>query len=153
MPGVDLTNKGVLPYAEFFERLRENVLGFEIQKNQQKLNVNKQKNQETKRKNLEAKADLVVSTVHGAKGLEFDNAVILYKEDSQMSQDLRRLYYVAFTRAMKSEYILAYGTGKNPPIVSNYESIVATLTEREERAAKIAAGIDPDEELDGNERS
>src|SRR5699024_2683757 len=71
---VKLTNQGILPAAEFFENLRDNILSFEIARNQQKLNVNKQKNQDRKKKNLESDADLIVSTIHGAKGLEFDNA-------------------------------------------------------------------------------
>ena len=105
--------------------------------------MNKQKNQERKRKNLESKADLVVSTIHGAKGLEFDNVVVLYKEDPKMSQDTRRMFYVAFTRAMKSQYVLSYGTAKNPPIQSSYEQIVNALTERDKENAQRAAGIDP----------
>lgn len=141
---VALCNQGTLPHKEFFDRLRDNLLGFEIARNQQKLNVNKQKNQERKRKNLESKAELVVSTIHGAKGLEFDNVVVLYKEDTQMSQDTRRMFYVAFTRAMKSQYVLSYGTVKNPPIQSSYEQIVNALTERDEKNALRAQGIDPD---------
>lgn len=140
---VALCNQGSLPHKAFFDRLRDNLLSFEITRNQQKLNVNKQKNQERKRKNLESKADLVVSTIHGAKGLEFDNVVVLYKEDPKMSQDSKRMFYVAFTRAMKSQYVLSYGTAKNPPIQSSYEQIVNALTERDEKNAQRAAGIDP----------
>lgn len=141
---VVLCNQGTLAYGEFFERLRDNLLSFEIQRNQQKLNVNKQRNQERKKKNLESKADLVVSTIHGAKGLEFDNVVVLYKEDTKMSQDTKRMFYVAFTRAMKSQYVLAYGTVRNPPIQSSYEQIVAALEERDKKNVARAVGIDPD---------
>ncbi|PUB32498.1 superfamily I DNA/RNA helicase [Promicromonospora sp. AC04] len=141
---VALYNQGALAHTVFFDQLRDNLLSFEIQRNQKKLNVNKQKNQERKRKNLESKADLVVSTIHGAKGLEFDNVVVLYKEDTTMSQDTKRMYYVAFTRAMNSQYVLSYGTAKNPPIQSSYERIVNTLTERDKRSALLAQGIDPD---------
>lgn len=140
---VALCNQGSLPANVFFDRLRDNLLSFEIMRNQQKLNVNKQKNQERKRKNLESKADLVVSTIHGAKGLEFDNVVVLYKEDAKMTQDTKRMFYVAFTRAMKSQYVLSYGTAKNPPIQSSYEQIVNALTERDEKNAQRVAGIDP----------
>ncbi|MDL5199593.1 ATP-dependent helicase [Streptomyces sp. ALI-76-A] len=141
---VTLCHQGALTHVAFFDRLRDNLLSFEIQRNQQKLNINKQKNQERKRKNLESKADLVVSTIHGAKGLEFDNAVVLYREDTKMTQDVKRMFYVAFTRAMKSQYVLGYGTVKNPPIQSSYEQIVTALTERDKRNAARALGIDPD---------
>lgn len=141
---VMLTQQGSLPLATFFERLRDNMLGFEIGRNQQKLNINKQRNQERKRKNLESKAELVISTIHGAKGLEFDNVVVLHKDDSRMGQDKKRMFYVAFTRAMKSMYVLSHGTLKNPPIQSQYEQIVNALTKRDARAAALAAGADPD---------
>jgi DNA helicase-2/ATP-dependent DNA helicase PcrA len=141
---VALCNQGTLPTSAFFDRLRDNLLAFEITRNHQKLNVNKQKNQERKRKNLESRADLVVSTIHGAKGLEFDNVVVLYKEDPKMTQDTKRMFYVAFTRAMKSQYVLSYGTTKNPPIQSSYEQIVNALTERDEKSTRRALGIDPD---------
>ncbi|GHB82481.1 hypothetical protein GCM10010306_091350 [Streptomyces umbrinus] len=141
---VTLCHQSTLTHKAFFDRLRDNLLSFEIQRNQQKLNINKQKNQERKRKNLESKADLVVSTIHGAKGLEFDNAVVLYREDAKMTQDAKRMFYVAFTRAMKSQYVLGYGTVKNPPIQSSYEQIVTALTERDKRNAARALGMDPD---------
>ncbi|WP_202864798.1 3'-5' exonuclease [Rothia uropygioeca] len=103
-----------------------------------------QRNRDRKAKNSEAQADLVVSTIHGAKGMEFDNVVVLHKENPSMSQELKRMFYVAFTRAMNSMYVLSYGTVKNPPITSSYESIVNVLTERDKRAAVRAAGVDPD---------
>lgn len=140
---VALCNQAVLPPKAFFDRLRDNLLSFEITRNQHKLNVNKHKNQERKRKNLESKAELVVSTIHGAKGLEFDNVVVVYKEDTKMSQDAKRMFYVAFTRAMKSQYVLSYGTVKNPPIQSSYEQILNALTERDEQNAQRAQGIGP----------
>lgn len=103
-----------------------------------------QRNRDRKAKNAEAQADLVVSTIHGAKGMEFDNVVVLHKENPSMSQELKRMFYVAFTRAMNSMYVLSYGTVKNPPITSSYESIVNVLTERDNKAAARAAGVDPD---------
>ncbi|MBK3582259.1 ATP-dependent helicase [Streptomyces sp. MBT57] len=141
---ITLCHQGTLTQKAFFDRLRDNLLSFEIHRNQQKLNINKQKNQERKRKNLESKADLVVSTIHGAKGLEFDNTVVLYREDTKMGQDAKRMFYVAFTRAMNSQYVLGYGTVRNPPIQSSYEQIVTALTERDKKNAARALGIDPD---------
>lgn len=141
---VTLCHQGTLTHEAFFDLLRDSLLSFEIQRNQQKLNINKQKNQERKRKNLESKTGLVVSTIHGAKGLEFDNAVVLYREDTKMTQDTKRMYYVAFTRAMKSQYVLGYGTVKTPPIESSYEQILTALTERDKKNAVRALGIDPD---------
>jgi DNA helicase-2/ATP-dependent DNA helicase PcrA len=65
-----------------------------------------------------------------------------------MSQDTKRMFYVAFTRAMNSQYILSYGLAKNPPIQSSYEQIVNALTERDKKNALRAQGIDPDLPVD-----
>ncbi len=134
----------ILQHGDFFDRLRDNMLSFEIHHNSVRKSLINQKNREQKTKNAEAKADLVVSTIHGAKGMEFDNVVVLHKETPKMGQDTRRMFYVALTRAIKSEYILSYGTVKDPPIVSNYEQVVNLLTARDKRSTAITAGIDPD---------
>jgi DNA helicase-2/ATP-dependent DNA helicase PcrA len=44
-----------------------------------------------------------------------------------MSEEKKRMYYVALTRAMKSEYILAYGTLKSPQIEADYNTILNEL--------------------------
>ncbi|WP_284982416.1 3'-5' exonuclease [Arthrobacter sp. efr-133-TYG-118] len=139
-----LCMQGSLSYKEFFERLRDNLLSFEIRHNAVRQSLTNQANRERKEKNAESGADLLVSTIHGAKGMEFDNVVILHKEDTKMSQASRREFYVAFTRAKKTEYILSYGTVKNPPIESSYEQIVNLLTKRDIQNAARAAGVDPD---------
>lgn len=142
---VTLCQQGSLPYAEFFDRLRDNLLTYEIRHNAVRQSLINQKNRERKAKNAESKAELVVSTIHGAKGLEFDNVVVIHKEDTKMSQDTKRMFYVAFTRAMNTEYVLSYGTVKNPPIQSQYEQIVNVLTQRDEAAAQLDQGIDMDD--------
>ena len=37
------------------------------------------------------------------------------------------MYYVAFTRAMKSEFILAYGTVASPQIEADYLTVLEKL--------------------------
>jgi len=136
--------QGSLTQPDFFERLRDSLLSFEIRHNAVRQSLINQKNRERKAKNAESDADLLVSTIHGAKGMEFDNVVVLHKENSAMTQASRREFYVAFTRAKKTEYILSYGTVKNPPIESSYEQIITLLTKRDAQTAARAAGIDPD---------
>ncbi|WP_206686138.1 AAA family ATPase [Kribbella qitaiheensis] len=133
-----------LTQDDFFERLRDNLLSFEIRHNAVRQSLVNQKNRDRKAKNAESDADLLVSTIHGAKGMEFDNVVVLHKENTAMTQSSRREFYVAFTRAKKTEYILSYGTVKNPPIESSYEQIVSLLTKRDSQTAARAAGLDPD---------
>lgn len=47
-------------------------------------------------------ADVVVSTIHKAKGKEFDNVFMLIKEPEHPTDDLLRRYYVGMTRAKKN---------------------------------------------------
>lgn len=135
---------GQMSEDEFFEHLRENVLGYEIRHNGVKQSLMNQKNRERKEKNLNAQAKLVVSTVHGAKGLEFDNVVVVHKYDSQMKEADKRMYYVAFTRAMKGMYVLSYGNAKKPRIETDYEMLVAALEKRDALAVLQQQGIDTD---------
>lgn len=129
---------------EFFERLRENVLAFEISHNAVKQSLMNQKNRERKEKNLAAKAKLVVSTIHGAKGLEFDNVVVLHKDDTQMAEGDKRMFYVAFTRAMKSMFVLSYGKAKKPRIESDYQLMVTALEKRDDVNHLRQQGLDID---------
>ncbi|MDU3750032.1 MAG: 3'-5' exonuclease, partial [Cutibacterium avidum] len=141
---VKLVAAGHITAREFFARLRSNVLDFEIRHNSVHQNMVNQRNRERKERKQNADAQLIVSTIHGVKGLEFDNVVVIHRDSPDMSQEMRRLFYVAFTRAAGTEYVLSYGSQKDSPIVSDYELVVDTLEKAEARAAIIAAGGDPD---------
>lgn len=51
---------------------------------------------------------IIVSTIHGAKGLEFDHTIVLFnqKKKNSTSQESLRMFFVALSRAKKSEYII-----------------------------------------------
>ena len=134
---------GALSTQDFFAQLRTNLLDFEISKNSIATRLKSQRNAERKQANLAARPDMFVSTIHGAKGLEFDHVVVLYHDENDMSQEMRRLFYVAFTRAMKSEFILAHGKLKNPAIMADYATHVARLEERDKAELARQLGIDP----------
>lgn len=53
-------------------------------------------------------AKIVVSTIHGSKGLEFDNTIVLFNEsrNNATSQESFRALFVALSRAKSAEYIL-----------------------------------------------
>lgn len=129
---------------QFFDELRTNLLSYEITHNKIRQSVTNHKNREKKESNLVASANLLVSTVHGAKGLEFDHVVVVHKFSSQMEEADKRMYYVAFTRAMKSEFILSHGTVKKPRITSDYDLIVDALEKRDAQNALRAQGVDID---------
>lgn len=46
-----------------------------------------------------------------------------------MGEEEKRMYYVALTRAMQSEFILAYNTVKSPQIEADYNAIINSLSQ------------------------
>lgn len=119
---------GIITKEVFFDRLKKCILDHEIHHNSIRDALMHRNNEERKIRNLETKADLIVSTVHGVKGLEFDNVVVVYKDQSDMTEEKKRLYYVAFTRAKNSLFVLSHGTTLSARIVSDYNLIVDSLT-------------------------
>lgn len=138
------TGAPLMSADEFFDNLRDNLLKFEVSRNAARQAVLNQKNKERKEQNLKAGGKLVVSTVHGAKGLEFDNVVGIYRYDSQTDEPTKRMHYVMLTRAIHSEFILAYGTIKKPKIEADYEMIVNALTRAQQLGSLRTQGYDPD---------
>lgn len=119
---------GIITKEVFFDRLKKCILDHEIRHNSIRDALMHRNNEERKIRNMETKADLIVSTVHGVKGLEFDNVVVVYKDQSDMTEEKKRLYYVAFTRAKNSLFVLSHGTTLSARIVSDYNLIVDSLT-------------------------
>lgn len=119
---------GIITKEAFFDRLKKCILDHEIRHNSIRDALMHRNNEERKIRNMETKADLIVSTVHGVKGLEFDNVVVVYKDQSDMTEEKKRLYYVAFTRAKNSLFVLSHGTTLSARIVSDYNLIVDSLT-------------------------
>lgn len=130
---------GIITKEVFFDRLKKCILDHEIRHNSIRDALMHRNNEERKIRNLETKADLIVSTVHGVKGLEFDNVVVVYKDQSDMTEEKKRLYYVAFTRAKNSLFVLSHGTTLSARIVSDYNLIVDSLT-------NLASGNDGDDD-------
>lgn len=112
---------------KFLLNVRDTMIEFEIQNNAAKQALISMRNEQNKRDQAYETADIILSTIHSAKGLEFDNVIILYRNESNMAEDKKRMYYVALTRAMRSEYILAYDTTIAPKIEADYELILESL--------------------------
>ena len=129
---------GIITQQQFMDNVRDNMLQFEIRRNAVRQSLLSARNQENKQTNAMANANLILSTIHSAKGLEFENTVVIYQAKNDMDEEKKRMYYVALTRAMKSEFVLAYDTVVNAKIEADYQSIVNMLNKR---AAKSAAPI------------
>ena len=120
-------NNGQISQNQFLDYVKENMLSFEIKTNAIKQALLSSQNENSKKAANTANAPFLLSTIHSAKGLEFENTVILYKNEREMAEDKKRMYYVAFTRAMKSEYILAYDTMVSPQIEADYMTVLEQL--------------------------
>lgn len=134
---------GILTQDQFLLNIRDHMMGYEIRTNSIKQSLLASRNKENKLNADNVNANFLISTIHSAKGLEFDNVVILYKNDQILPEDKKRMYYVAFTRGMKSEFILVYDTCSNPTIQGNYEMLVKAYHEKDQQLLLIAANGQP----------
>ena len=118
---------GHMSEDEFLANVRNNMLQFEIKRNAIRQSLVSAHNQQNKQNQDVDDADFLFSTIHSAKGLEFANTVVIYQAKNDMDEERKRMYYVAFTRAMKSEFIVAYDTVVTPKITVDYDTIVESL--------------------------
>lgn len=75
------------------------------------------------------KSNLTLSTIHSVKGLEFDCVFVVdivdaiaipsNQSDELDSEEERRLFYVAMTRAKESLFLLAPKTHNSQPVMSS----------------------------------
>lgn len=121
---------GIITQEQFMNNVRDNMLQFEIKRNSLRQSLLSVRNQENKELNAMEEADILLSTIHSAKGLEFENTVVIYQAKNDMDEEKKRMYYVAFTRAINSEFILAYDTVVNPKIEADYQSIINALNQK-----------------------
>ena len=119
---------GSVTLDEFMNTVKRSLLDFEIQRNTIRQALISQRNRETKLMNAAKDANFVLSTIHSAKGLEFDNVIIIYDNRKLDQEDAKRMYYVALTRAMNSEFIVAYDMVAKPAMETAYKNIVDTLS-------------------------
>lgn len=80
---------------------------------------------ESGRKDDENKSNIIIITVHRAKGLEYDNVIIpelmqnVFPIDEKEEEE-KNVFYVALTRAKKNIYLSRYTRGKGPGWGNSY---------------------------------
>lgn len=106
---------GRFTHDQVLDAIKASLLSFENHLNAINQHLVGSRNEELKKQNDMANANIIVSTIHSVKGLEFDDVVIDYADDSRMDEADKRMYYVALTRAKCHELVLAHGTLVMPP--------------------------------------
>lgn len=135
---------GSIDKSQFIAAVRKMMLEFEIADNQSRVKFLRQSNAEKKVNDAAQKADIIVSTIHGVKGLEFDNTVVMVQENTKaMDEDTKRMYYVALTRAKGREFIMAYGAADTSTLEAYWLEHAKALYD-----ADVQAGLTPAESLE-----
>ena len=106
------------------QELIQLVLQCEIQFNGILQAVNDETNAEKKSFDKIQRSTFIVSTIHGAKGLEFDNVVILINENALSRQEDLRMYYVGLTRAQKAEYVIGVTQSRVDMLTTRYNALL-----------------------------
>lgn len=125
----------VMTQQEMLDEIQKLLIEFEIKRNAINQAVLSARNAEVKKAADIESADFLLSTIHSAKGLEFDNVIVYYEAESSIDEATKRMYYVAFTRARKTEFIFAFDTLAKPKIQGDYNKIIKDL------AAKSATPV------------
>ena len=121
-------NSGTITAHEFLEQVKKQMFEFESEENSVRQSLEKQRQAELNNNSEANDADIILSTIHSAKGRQWDNVVVIYRDKQPMPQDEQRLYYVALTRACQTEYVLAYGTTAHSNIETIYKTRIAELS-------------------------
>ena len=122
---VALAYKGKqLTTDEARKELASIVLQCEIRHNAMLQSIASQRSEERKNSDDAQNAPLAVSTIHSAKGLEFDNVVLLVMDDKLPIQEQMRMYYVGMTRAQKSELIMAVSKTTRSTLGTIYQDLL-----------------------------
>lgn len=128
---LNAVNSKTMTKNQYFNKLQKSILDFEIRHNVVKASVLNSKSDQEDKEQSTKNADFVVSTIHGVKGLEFENVILYMKYDANAEEDVKRMQYVALTRAKNSELILPYSTSPKTGIKLDYDNIIRTLSEND----------------------
>ena len=108
----NLMNKYIInqiSFKQMIKRLIGIMVRYEINQNMLTQHMQQANNQPEVKQSKMKNSNFIFSTVHSAKGLEFDNVVFIESQNTRgevTSEADKRTTYVALTRAKKSEYVI-----------------------------------------------
>lgn len=117
--------------GDFFDAIQNNMIQFEINNNIIQKALQLEKDEMTDKLKIIENVDVVLSTVHSSKGLEFDRVVFVTPDAKDASEDRKRLIYVALTRAKKKEFIVATASRKQSSFTKDFNDLIDHYTSHE----------------------
>lgn len=127
-PKYDSYVDGDISEKELFDELQKQMFSYEAEYNLEQQSRLSRANANARDKKNTANTNIILSTIHSAKGLEYDNVVLIYRDKQPMDETEKRLYYVGLTRACKSEFIMAYERSKKTPAIQDaYDNCLASF--------------------------
>ncbi len=144
---------GLMSKDDMMDEIKKMLINFEIERNGIAQALMSARNNDAKNTQATDSANVIVSTIHSAKGLEFDNVIVYYDNESEstMSEASKRMYYVALTRAKKTEFVFAYGTLAKPKIGRDYDNIIQSLTNAARSQINSGSSASPDDTDDDSD--
>lgn len=115
---------GAMPREQLEGFMKQFLINAEIHQNRLTKIVNRPSEQNTDY----SQVPVVATTIHSAKGLEFEHTLIAYNENNKNAtkQETLRLYGVALTRAKQSELIINSIKTENRVVTSALEGMFKT---------------------------
>lgn len=138
---------------QMLDQIKKLMLTFEIKRNAVAQALVSNKNTEAKLAQDVLNAKFILSTIHSAKGLEFDNVIVFYDNEPSkkaIPEESKRMFYVAFTRAKKAEFIYSTGTDETK-VVSDYKTICDNLSKMKNGAAGGVSNLHLDDDDDDDD--
>lgn len=140
---------GNLTVEKYLDYLRDCIIDHEMRQNAIVARLTSEANDKRRAEEAASGTLLKVSTIHGVKGLEFDNVILIRPPESdggETKEEAKRIYYVALTRPKKQIMVLTGSKSEHdyPRIVSDWDAVVSELTMIQEsnRIASERAGED-----------
>lgn len=118
---------GRLSHKDMMNNIRDNLIQYEVRNNAIRKSLLKQEQDQADKERMIEESDILISTVHSVKGLEFDNVVYLHRDSKAENEEEKRIDYVALTRAKKTELVIDIFTRSNDSKLGHY---FANLLER-----------------------
>ena len=118
---------GKISHQEMMDKIRDNLIQYEITNNAIRQSLLRQEQDQVDKEEMIKNADILISTVHSVKGLEFDHVVYLHRNSTTDNEEEKRIDYVALTRAKETELIIDVYTNKSySKLEMNYNGLLDT---------------------------